>query len=327
MNGEKIVVTGGAGFIGRHLVQRLLSMKDDVSLTVLDNFSVGMKENLAAIGMNGRKFDVVRGDVRDGKVLDKVLAGADTVYHMAAVVGVDRVIAMPEETWDVEVNGTRTLLEKCECFGVKRFFLASSSECYGKYDLSRLPMKESDEVAPNTNYGKAKLECEKMCAEYGSRGGMNCVGVRYFNVYGKLQSFNGYVIPNMIWQALNGEPVKVHGHGRQLRDFMYIDDAVCATIKLAESKVEGVYNVGAGKPVSIMDVAKMIMYLTASKSQVMHVPIRRPTDIESKSGDNTKIRQAIGWMPVHDIQSGLVKTIDDYKRCLDECSCNMRASG
>lgn len=327
MNAEKIVVTGGAGFIGRHLVQRILSMKDDVSLTVLDNFSVGMKENLAAIDMNGRKFDVVRGDVRDEKVLDKVLDGADTVYHMAAVVGVDRVLAMPEETWDVEVNGTRTLLEKCECFGVKRFFLASSSECYGKYDVSRLPMKESDFVVPNTNYGKAKLECEKMCAEYGSRGGMSCVGVRYFNVYGKLQSFNGYVIPNLIWQALNGEPVKVHGHGRQLRDFMYIDDAVDATIKLAESKVDGVYNVGAGKPVSIMDIAKMIIHLTGSRSQVMHVPIRRPTDIESKSGDNTKIKEAAGWTPVHDIQSGLVKTIENYKRCLDERSCNMCASG
>ncbi|MFH1127389.1 MAG: NAD-dependent epimerase/dehydratase family protein [archaeon] len=322
----KILITGGAGFIGRHLVEKLLSSNEGIEITVLDDFSTGKKENLLSLDTNGNILDIVTGDIRDEKILDSILPGTCTVYHMAAVVGVDRVLAMPIDTWDVEVNGTRILLERCASFGVKRFFLASSSECYGRYDTSQLPMKESHEITPNTDYGRAKLECEKMCSEYISSGRISCVIVRYFNVYGRQQSLNGYVIPHMIEQALSNEPVRIYGHGDQTRDFMYIDDAVDATIKLTESACEGVYNVGSGENIKIIDIAKKIIDLTGSGSVIAHVPIRRPTDIENKLSDSAKIKEALSWKPVHDIQSGLKKTIDYNKRCLNECNCNRGTS-
>ncbi len=323
---EKILVTGGAGFIGTHVVQKLLETKDNIHIVILDNFSVGKADSFMPVCTGAKRLDIVKGDVRDEKILDKVLPGTTTVYHLAAVVGVDRVISMPQETWDVEVNGTKTLIEKCVNHKVKRFFLASSSECYGKYSSWRLPMKESDSIMPNTNYGKAKYECEKRCGQYNRGGKIRCVAARYFNVYGKFQSFNGYVIPNMVMQALNNEPIKIYGHGNQLRDFMYIDDTVDATIKLAESEFTGIYNIGSGKCTSIKNIAETIIKLTGSDSMIAHVPIRRPTDIESKLSDNMKIRRATNWKPVHNIDSGLKETINSYRRHLNECNCDMRTS-
>ncbi|RLG15868.1 MAG: hypothetical protein DRN71_00065 [Candidatus Nanohalarchaeota archaeon] len=324
---EKILVTGGAGFIGTHVVQKLLEEKDDVHIVILDNFSVGKADRFMPFCTGTKRLDIVKGDVRDEKILDKVLSGTNIVYHLAAVVGVDRVISMPEETWDVEVNGTKMLIEKCIYHKVKRFFLASSSECYGKYSSHSLPMKESDSIMPNTNYGKAKYECEKICEQYNREGRISCVAARYFNVYGKFQSFNGYVIPNMVMQALNNEPIKIYGHGDQLRDFMYIDDTVDATIKLIESELTGVYNIGSGKCTSIKNIAETIIKLTGSDSMITHVPIRRPTDIESKLSDNSKIRKSTNWKIGHDINTGLKETINSYRRYLNECNCNMRTSG
>ncbi|MCK5698767.1 MAG: GDP-mannose 4,6-dehydratase [Candidatus Aenigmarchaeota archaeon] len=324
---EKILVTGGAGFIGTHVVQKLLETKDNVHIVILDNFSVGKADSFMPVCTDTKRLDIVKGDVRDEKILDEVLSGITTVYHLAAVVGVDRVISMPQETWDVEVNGTKMLIEKCIQHKVKRFFLASSSECYGEYSPGSLPMKESDYIMPNTNYGKAKYECEKVCEQYNRGGNISCVAARYFNVYGKLQSFNGYVIPNMVVQALNNEPIKIYGHGDQLRDFMYIDDTVDATIKLTESELTGVYNIGSGKCMSIKSIAETIIKLADSDSMIVHVPIRRPTDIESKLSDNAKIRESINWELRHDINAGLKETINSYRRYLNECNCNMRTSG
>ena len=324
---EKILVTGGAGFIGSHVVRKLLEVKDNVHIVILDNFSVGKTDSVMPFCTGAKKLDIVKGDVRDEKILDEVLPGTTTVYHLAAVVGVDRVISMPEETWDVEVNGTKMLIEKCMRHKVKRFFLASSSECYGKYSSCDLPMKESDSIMPNTNYGKAKYECEKICEQCNIEGRISCVAARYFNVYGRFQSFNGYVIPNMVLQALNNEPIKIYGHGDQLRDFMYIDDTVDATIKLTESELMGVYNIGSGKCVSIESIAETIIKLTGSDSVITHVPIRRPTDIESKLSDNAKIRKSTDWELRYNISAGLKETINSYRRDLNECNCNMRASG
>lgn len=325
--GQKILITGGAGFIGSHILERILSTERDVSVVILDDFSVGRKENISGLIAPDRRVSMVSGDVRDSSVVESLLDSVDLVYHMAAVVGVDRVLAMPFDTWDVEVNGTKTLLEKCEALGVKRFFLASSSECYGKYDLSKGPMKESDVVVPNTYYGQAKLECERMCEEFNTRGRISCVSVRYFNVYGPGQSFNGYAIPNMINEALNDMPVRIYGDGSQGRDFVHVDDAVDATIKLAESRHVGLYNIGYGKAIKITDLAKLIIELTGSSSKIMNVPIRRPTDLESKLCDNAKIRKTLGWTPSVNFIDGLKKTIEYFKRCSNECNCSMRASG
>ncbi len=324
---EKILITGGAGFIGSHLLERILSTERCASVVILDDFSVGRKDNISGLIAGDGRVDMVSGDVRNSSVVESLLDSVDLVYHMAAVVGVDRVLALPDDTWDVEVNGTKTLLEKCEAFGVKRFFLASSSECYGKYDLSKGPMKESDAVVPNTYYGQAKLECERMCKEFNARGRISCISARYFNVYGDVQSFNGYVIPNMINEALNDMPVRIYGDGSQERDFVHVDDAVDATIKLAKSRHEGLYNIGYGRAITIADLAKLIIEFTGSKSKIMNVPIRRPTDLESKLCDNTKIRETFGWTPSVDFTEGLKRTIEYFKRCSNECNCSMRTSG
>lgn len=318
---RNILVTGGAGFIGTHLVAKLLEMDYCGSITIFDDFSVGKKDNVLALQSATKKVRIVSGDIRDGVALDSVLEGIDTVYHLAAVVGVDRVLALPEDTWDVEVNGTRNLLEKCFEHKVRRFFLASSSECYGCYDISKAAMRESDQIRPNTYYGEAKLECEKMCNRYSAEGKISCVAARYFNVYGPGQSFNGYVIPNMLDSAIKGRPIKIYGHGNQVRDFMYIEDAIDATIKLGDSGCVGVYNIGSGHATSINDLAKMVIDITGSKSGIISVPIRRPTDIESKLCDNAKIRQAIGWEPKNDVRNGLEKIISSLKNdpSLEKC--------
>ncbi len=321
---ERILVTGGAGFIGTHLIKELFRRKKDIHIVVLDDFSVGKKEKLISICENAKKLKIVKGDIRDKEMLDKILPGITIVYHMAAVVGVDRVIAMPKETWDVDINGTKTLIERCIQHKVKRFFLASSSECYGRYSSKDLPMKESDQIAPNTDYGRAKYECEKVCEQYTKDKRISCVAARYFNVYGRFQSFNGYVIPNMVVQALNNEPIRIYGHGDQFRDFMYIDDTVDATIKLTQSSLTGTYNIGSAEYTSIKNIAKTIIKLTGSDSIIAHVPIRRPTDTESKLSDNTKIRKATDWKPKHNISTGLKETVESYRRHLNECNCNLR---
>lgn len=307
---EKVLITGGAGFIGSHLAECLLKRGDDV--VVFDDFSAGRKSNLSGVI---DQIECFEGDIRDRRAIDKCLDGVGTIYHMAAIVGVNVVTKLPDsETVDVDLNGTKTLLEACKDSGIRKLFFASSSEVYGHYPQEKLPMSEDDDFSPDTEYGKAKFRAEMLCKKYYEDYEIKTSSARYFNVYGPRQSLNGYAIPHMIHAALRDKPIEIHGNGKQIRDFTYIDDTVDATIRICDGGYGGeVFNIGTGKSINMNDLADLIIGLCDSKSEIAYVPKRRPTDLQDKYSDPSKIKKMFGWEPSVGLEEGLIRTIDYYK--------------
>ena len=305
---ERILVTGGAGFIGTHLVDYLFNQGDQI--TVLDNLSTGNLKNLRD------EVTFIMGDIRDKNTVIRALEGCTKVYHHAAELGVDRIMRMSNEAMtDVDYYGTKMVLEACRRSEVKTLLFASSSEVYGDYLKEDLPMIESDNFKPDTPYGEAKKSAEVLCQEFSKETGMNTVCVRYFNVYGARQTLNGYAIPNFIHAALKNETIKIHGDGTQIRDFTYVDDAVKMTVGVCQEKFNGeVFNVGSGDYVNMIDLANIIKKLCKSKSEIKFVVPRRPTDTHNKYSDPSKIIRMTGVNSKMDFEKGLIKTIEYYKK-------------
>ncbi len=310
---EKVLITGGAGFIGSHLTECLLKRGDDV--VVFDDFSAGRKSNLSGVI---DQIECFEGDIRDRTAIDKCLDGVGTIYHMAAIVGVNVVTKLPDsETVDVDLNGTKTLLEACKDSGVSKLFFASSSEVYGHYPQEKLPMSEDDDFSSDTEYGRAKYRAEMLCKRYYEDYGLKTSSARYFNVYGPRQSLNGYAIPHMIHAALRNKPIEIHGNGKQIRDFTYIDDTVDATIRICDGGYGGeVFNIGTGRSINMNDLADLIIGLCDSKSEIAYIPKRRPTDLQDKYSDPSKIKKMLGWEPSVGLKEGLIRTIEYYKAYL-----------
>lgn len=308
--GEKILITGGAGFIGSHLTDYLL--KDDNEVVVLDNLSTGYIENLSDAK---EKICYMQGDVRDGKLLSKALDGVTKVYHMAAEVGVEHVMKISKSAiWDVDLIGTRKVLDACTNSDVNTLLFASTSEVYGHYSQDKLPMAEDDDFEPDTIYGKAKKKAELLCKQFSDEFGLNAIAVRYFNVYGPRQSLNGYAVPHFIDAALRDYNIRINGNGKQTRDFTFIDDVIDATVKVCDKKHnKEVFNIGTGKPIVIMDLAKKIIDLCGSDSEIKFVLKRRPTDGYDKYADITKIKKHVGWEQKVGLEEGLKKTIQYHK--------------
>jgi UDP-glucose 4-epimerase len=299
---KKVLVTGGAGFIGFPLAKKLA---EDNHVVVLDNFSTGRRHNC-------ENFDVIEGDIRNTDI-KKILKDVDVVYHMAAELGVERIAGRDKEVWEVEVEGTKNLLKACVSAGVKKFLFASSSEVYGHYTADKLPMSENHDFKPDTLYGQAKRLCEELCKSYSEKNGLKTISVRYFNVYGPMQTRGGFVIPAFIYSLLNGENIKIHGDGTQTRDFTYVDDAVDATIRVCQDGFDKeVFNIGSGKSVSMNELAKTLMDVSGIETGINYVPLRRPTDTHNKYADVTKIRKAVGWSATTGLEDGLRLTIESY---------------
>jgi len=246
--------------------------------------------------------------------VSKAMKGVDTVYHMAALVGVDRVMNKDEMVWKIDHEGTKNVLEAAVENGVKRIIFASSSEVYGKFDQESLPMNESQPFEPDTLYGVAKLKAEKLVADYAKEHGFTGVSVRYFNVYGPRQTLNGYCVPHFIDASIKGEEICIHGDGCQTRDLTYVDDAVRLTMALLDDKIKPkangeVFNIGTGFSISMNDLAGKIIYMTLSDSKMVHIPMRRPTDGYHKQGDASKILNVTGLKPEVSLGDGLERTI------------------
>lgn len=303
---EKILITGGAGFIGSHLVDYLL--KKGKEIVVLDNLSTGNMKNLP----EGLHF--IKGDIRDMEALSKAFDGVTKVYHHAAELGVDRIMRMSnEEMSNVDFYGTKMVLEACRQFDVDTMIFASSSEVYGFYSKEQLPMGENDPFVPDTPYGEAKLNAEKLCQQFSEMYGMKNICVRYFNVYGARQTLNGYAIPNFIHAALRNKTIKIHGDGTQIRDFTYIDDCVKMTVGVCKKKFDReVFNIGSGTYMNMIDLANKIISMCNSKSTIEFIKPRRDTDTHNKYADNSKIARLTGLKTNMELTQGLKHTIAYY---------------
>ena len=304
----KYVVTGGTGFIGSHLTERLVKQGDIV--TVIDNQNTGKIENLKSVS---KKINFVQNDIRDFEVLRSLMENVDGVFHQAAMASVQDSFRIPEKFHDVNVNGTENIFKIAKEFGIKVVY-ASSSSVYG--DTSILPITESDEKRPINPYAKTKLEKDKLAEQY-AKNGLKVIGLRYFNVFGPRQSkeYAG-VIKLFLERIQQGLPPLVNGDGLQIRDFVYVDDAVNANILSMESDIDfEFFNIGTGTTISILDLANMIIKFSGLKIK----PIHRPAlsgDVRATQADITKVKTMLKWRPTTSIQDWLKSAVLDVKNNL-----------
>ena len=304
----KYVVTGGAGFIGSHLIEKLVKQGDVV--TVLDNLNTGKIENLKSVS---KKINFVQNDIRDFEVLRSLMENVDGVFHQAAMASVQDSFRIPEKFHDVNVNGTENIFKIAKEFGIKVVY-ASSSSVYG--DTSILPTTESDEKRPINPYAKTKFEKDKLAEQY-AKNGLKVIGLRYFNVFGPRQSkeYAG-VIKLFLERIQQGLPPLVNGDGLQIRDFVYVDDAVNANILSMKSDIDfEFFNIGTGTTISILDLANMIIKFSGLKIK----PIHRPAlsgDVRATQADITKVKTMLKWRPTTSIQDWLKSAVLDVKNNL-----------
>jgi UDP-glucose 4-epimerase len=301
------LVTGGAGFIGSHLVDRLL--ETGWSVRVLDDFSSGRVANIAHL--NGHA-EVVRGDLRDRALLAGALAGVEVVFHQGAVPSVPRSVAEPERTNDVNVTGTLGVLEAARQAGVRRVVFASSSSAYG--DTPVLPKVETMAPCPLSPYALQKYAGERYCQLYHRLYGFETVALRYFNVYGPRQdpaSEYAAVIPRFVRACLAGEAPTVFGDGEQTRDFTFVGDAVAANLLGAEAPLAAgeVLNVAGGRRVSLNQLLGEIRSLTGATVEPRYLPARAG-DVRDSLADLSRARELLGYEPRVELRAGLARTIE-----------------
>ena len=285
----KILVTGGAGFIGSHIAEYLVQRGNDV--TVLDNLTTGKKENLAKIN---DKINFVNGDIRDYKLLEKLVNDTTGVFHEAALASVQQSFNMKDEYFDVNVNGTENILKLSKKYGFKVVY-ASSSSVYG--NPKKIPIKESDEKNPINPYAETKLQKEDLAIRY-SEMGVKVIGLRYFNVFGKRQSKEYAGVLKLFLERISQElPPKINGDGTQFRDFVHVQDVVNANIMSMDNDIaSGFFNVGTNTSTTILELAKNIIEYSGLDIE----PIFEPTlkgDVHGTIANIDLIRKEIGWKP------------------------------
>jgi len=306
----KFLVTGGAGFIGSHIVDALIKNGDKVR--VIDDFTSGSRQNLEnAID----KIELFEGDIRNKDLVSKAMQGVDYVLHQAALRSVPKSFTNPELYNDVNINGTVNILNSAKDNKVKRVVSASSSSVYGNID--KMPEKEDLYPQLISPYAATKLTGEYYCRIFSEVYGLETVSLRYFNVFGPRQSLeNKYavVIPKFITCMLKDESPPIHGDGNQTRDFTYVENIVQANIKAATTdhiKCE-VLNIACGKAYSVLDIVKYINKIL-KKEIKPEFNSQRPGDVKDTLADIKKAKDLIGFDPKIDFEQGLVKTVEYFK--------------
>ncbi|MGH7353147.1 MAG: SDR family oxidoreductase [Candidatus Rokuibacteriota bacterium] len=307
------LVTGGAGFIGSHLVERLLA--EGARVRVLDDFSTGSRANLGFASRYRGRLEVVRGDVRRLATVERAARGVQVVFHQAAMRSVPRSVKDPLGANDHNVNGTLNVLEAARRRRVRRVVYASSSSVYG--DRPELPKREDQAPAPISPYAVSKAAGEQYASVWTRLYGLATVGLRYFNVYGPRQdpkSQYAAVIPRFILRALRGKPLEVHGDGRQSRDFTYIDNVVDANVLAgrAPDAAGEVFNVGCGTRVSLLDIVARLEALLGRPLERRHTP-PRAGDVPHTLADVEKAKRLMGYTPLVDFDEGLQRTLAYFK--------------
>lgn len=307
---SKFLVTGGAGFIGSHIVRVLLEKNH--SVRVLDNFSSGKKENLEKI--KGR-VELYRDDIRTYGACLKAARGVDFVLHQAALRSVPKSMQNPKEYNEVNIGGTLNMLEASRKNRVKRFVFASSSSVYGEVD--NFPQKESFQPQPISPYALTKLTGEYYCKIFSYHHGLSTVALRYFNVFGPRQSLDdeyAVVIPRFITNMLNGQPPPIYGTGRQSRDFTYVANVVEANILAArKSGVNGrVFNVASGKDYTVLELVKILNDILKKDIKPRFLKPRQG-DVFRTLSDLSHSRRVLGFNARIDFIKGLEFTVEYFK--------------
>ena len=299
----KILVTGGAGFIGSHIAEYLVQRGDDV--TVLDNLITGSKENLTKIS---DKINFVNGDIRDHKLLEKLVSDTTGVFHEAALASVQQSFSMKDEYIAVNVAGTENIFKLAKEYGFKIVY-ASSSSVYG--NPKKIPVKEDDERKPINPYAKTKLDGEDLAKKY-SEIGVKVIGLRYFNVFGKRQSkeYAG-VIKLFLQRIQQKKSPKINGDGLQTSDFVHIDDVVKANVLAMDSDINHRFlNVGSGLPTSVLDLANLIIEASGLSLESIHGP-ELSGDVRATQADIKLIRKLLNWEPKMKLDDWLTKIISN----------------
>jgi UDP-glucose 4-epimerase len=296
----KVLITGGAGFIGSNLAKRLV--EDGHSVVVLDSLLRGNKLDKETYS----KIEFIKGDVRDLQTVNQASKNCDLIFHFAAVLGVDIVADNPVETMDVEVIGTRNVVEAAFLNNVKKIMYASTSGIYGHSAIENA-LTEEVLVDPRTSYAMAKRYNEIYLASHHEEKGLNVVSLRFFNVYGKNQD-NRMVVPRFFEQALGNEPITVFGTGNQTRDFTYIDDTVEACVRLMDISGCHIVNIANEAEWCITDLAEKIKMITTSNSEIIYLEApkkRYDYEVERRVGSSDKLLSLTGFKPQISLTEGL----------------------
>jgi UDP-glucose 4-epimerase len=302
-------VTGGAGFIGSHLVDALLER--GATVRVLDNFSTGRRENIAH---NLDRIELIEGDVRDASVCARAVADVDVVFHQAALPSVARSVEAPVPTDEVNTGGTVRLLDAARRAGVQRFVFAASSSAYGETEV--LPKVETMTPQPLSPYAVSKVAAEHYVQVFARLYGMKTCALRYFNVFGPRQDPNSdyaAVVPKFCSALLRGQSPTIFGDGEQTRDFTFIENVVEANLLAATRHVSGqVVNIACGERISLLELVAILNELNGSNLPPRHGPAR-PGDIRHSLADIRAARALLGFEPKISVREGLARTLAYYR--------------
>ena len=314
----RVLITGGAGFIGSHLSEMLLERGD--SIVVVDDLSTGSIENLRH-ALSQPKFEFVRGSVRDQTIMTPLIDRCDIIYHLAAAVGVQLIVDRPVHTIETNIHGSEVVLNLANTFR-RKIFLASTSEVYGK--SAKIPFNEDDDtVFGSTRFTRWSYACSKMIDEflalaYHGQYGLETFVCRFFNTIGPRQTGQyGMVVPRFVRRALSGEPIEIYGSGQQSRCFCNVLDVVHALPKLIDCKnaTGNVINIGTNKSITIEELADKVIHLTGSNSKKRFLSYEeaygRPfDDMQTRVPDLSKIKRLIGYSPKYSLEESLQQVIE-----------------
>lgn len=302
----KILITGGSGFIGSHIVELYQDRAEEIR--VLDNLRTGYRHNL-----DGLRHTFIGGSITDREVVRKAVEGVDYVFHLAALVSVPESMAKPGECVDINVHGLLNVLEEAAAAGVKKLVFASSAAVYG--DNPTVPKLETMLPEPKSPYAITKLDGEYYLGMFQNEGRLETAAIRFFNVFGPRQDPKGAyaaAVPIFIEKAVRGEDITVFGDGGQTRDFIYVKDIAGALSFAVETPgVTGVFNAGYGGQITINDLADGLIKAAESVSKVIHAA-ERAGDVRHSRASADKLRAA-GWIPRHSLEEGLARTLEFFK--------------
>jgi len=302
----RVLITGGAGFIGSHLAEYF---QGRAGVRVLDNLRTGCRRNL-----DGLDAEFIEGSILDREVVRRAVEGVDAVFHLAALTSVPESMAHPQECVDINVTGLLNVLEAASSAKVRKLVFASSAAIYG--DNPTVPKVEGMVPEPRSPYAITKLDGEYYCDLFNRTRGIETACLRLFNVFGPRQdpaSAYAAAVPIFIRRALAGEPLTIFGDGGQTRDFIYVKDVVAANVFAATTPgLAGVFNVGYGESTTIGEIARGIISATGSESGIRHEPVR-PGDVRHSLASVDKLRAA-GFRPVSSLREGLSDTLEFFRR-------------